>query len=88
MILHHGNIGEIYNIGANEEHSNLDVTKRMLSVLKLPEDQIEFVKDRPGHDTRYALDASKIKNELNWEPEVEFESGFSGVVEWYKEQFE
>jgi dTDP-glucose 4,6-dehydratase len=87
MILHKGKIGEIYNIGANEEHSNLDVTKRMIFTLKLPEDRIEFVKDRPGHDIRYALDASKIRRELGWEPEVEFESGFKGVVEWYKELF-
>jgi len=88
MILHKGKIGEIYNVGANEEHSNLDVTKRMLKVLGLPEDRIEFVKDRPGHDIRYALDAGKIKEELGWEPEVEFESGFNGTVEWYKERFE
>jgi dTDP-glucose 4,6-dehydratase len=86
MILHHGKIGDIYNVGANEEHSNLDITKRMLKALNLPEDRIEFVEDRPGHDIRYALDASKIKEELDWEPEVEFESGFSGVVEWYTDR--
>lgn len=87
MILHKGEIGEIYNIGANEEHSNLDVTKRMLSILELSEDKIEFVKDRPGHDIRYALDSNKIKKDLGWEPEVEFESGFQGTVEWYKDRF-
>jgi dTDP-glucose 4,6-dehydratase len=87
MILHKGKSGEIYNIGANEEHSNLEVTKKMLEVLGLEEDRIEFVKDRPGHDIRYALDAGKIRDELGWEPEVEFESGFSGVVEWYADRF-
>jgi dTDP-glucose 4,6-dehydratase len=88
MILHQGKTGQIYNISANEEHSNLDITKRMLSVLKLPEKRIEFVKDRPGHDIRYALNAVKIRRELGWKPEVKFESGFKGTVEWYKERFE
>ena len=87
MILHKGKIGKVYNIGANEEHSNLDVTKRILFILKLPEDRIEFVKDRPGHDIRYAVDASKIRREFGWEPEVGFESGFKGVVEWYASKF-
>ena len=75
LILHNGKIGEIYNVGANEEHSNLDVTKRMLKALDLPEDRIEFVEDRPGHDIRYALDASKIREELDWEPEVDLQKG-------------
>ncbi|MBN2087593.1 dTDP-glucose 4,6-dehydratase [Candidatus Peregrinibacteria bacterium] len=87
LIYHNGMIGEVYNIGANEEHSNLEITKKMISILGLNEDRIEFVKDRPGHDIRYAIDASKIRNELNWEPEVDFEVGFKGVVEWYKDLF-
>jgi len=85
MILHKGKIGEIYNVSANEEHANIDITKRMLKILDMPEGRIEFVKDRPGHDIRYALDAGKIRKELGWEPEVEFESGFEGTIEWYKE---
>jgi dTDP-glucose 4,6-dehydratase len=85
MILHHGKPGQIYNISANEEHSNLDIATRIIDMLKQGKDRIEFVKDRPGHDVRYALNADKIKKELGWEPEVEFESGFKGVVEWYKE---
>lgn len=87
LILHEGKMGELYNIGSNNEHSNLEVTKRMLKILGLPEDRIEFVTDRPGHDIRYAVDASKIQNELGWRPEVEFDQGFEEVVGWYKKQF-
>jgi len=87
LILHEGKIGEIYNVGANNEHSNLEITKKMLEILSLPEDRIEFVKDRPGHDIRYAIDASKLKNELGWEPTVDFEEGFRETVEYYKKHF-
>ncbi|MBU0577000.1 dTDP-glucose 4,6-dehydratase [Patescibacteria group bacterium] len=87
LILHKGKIGEVYNISANEEHSNLDITKRILNILGYLEDRIEFVKDRPGHDVRYAIDASKIRNELGWEPSVKFEMGFEEVVNWYKNNF-
>lgn len=84
-VLHAGKIGEIYNISSNNEHTNLEVVKRMLRLLNLGEDRIEFVKDRPGHDLRYAIDATKIKNELGWKPEIEFEEGFKEMVEWYKQ---
>lgn len=87
LILHKGKVGELYNIGANEEHSNLEVTKRILQILGLPENRIEFVKDRPGHDLRYALDASKIKSELGWSPTIDFEEGFKEVVNWYQNLF-
>ena len=87
LILHEGKIGEIYNVGANNEHSNLEITKKMLQILGLPEDRIEFVKDRPGHDIRYAIDAAKIQNELGWKSEVDFEEGFHETIEWYKKQF-
>ncbi len=87
LILHEVKIGEVYNIGANNEHSNLEITKKMLEILGLPEDRIEFVKDRPGHDIRYAIDATKIQNELGWKPEVDFETGFRETVEWYKNKF-
>ena len=87
LILHRGKIGEVYNVGAHEEHSNLEITKKMLTILNLPEDQIEFVTDRPGHDIRYAIDASKIRNELGWKPVVDFDIGFKETVEWYVNYF-
>lgn len=84
LMLHKGKIGEIYNVGANNEHTNLEITKKMLEILGFSEDRIEFVKDRPGHDVRYAIDASKIRKELGWNPEVDFDRGFRETVEWYK----
>jgi len=81
--LHHGKMGEVYNVGANEEHTNLEITKRLLELMELPEDRIEFVTDRPGHDIRYAIDSSKIQTELGWKPRIEFEQGFEEMVEWY-----
>ena len=86
-VLHQGKIGEIYNVSSNNEHTNLEVVKKLLELLDLKEDRIEFVRDRPGHDLRYAIDASKIKTELGWEPKIEFEEGFREMVEWYQKQF-
>jgi dTDP-glucose 4,6-dehydratase len=85
MILHKGRVGEIYNISANEEHSNLEITRRLLVQLGLSEDRIEFVTDRPGHDIRYAVDAAKLKNELEWTPCIDFAIGFRETIEWYVE---
>ncbi len=87
-ILHRGKIGEVYNVGAHNEHSNIEVTKRMLKLLGLPEDQIEFVKDRPGHDIRYAIDSTKLQTDLGWKPEVDFEEGFRDTIMWYKGQYQ
>lgn len=84
LILHKGKIGEIYNVSTNEEHNNLEITRMLLEILGFGEDRIEYVKDRPGHDLRYSVDASKIKSELGWEAEVTFEDGFKNMVEWYK----
>ena len=88
LILHNGKIGEVYNVGANNEHSNLEITKKILEILELPEDRIEFVTDRPGHDIRYAIDATKLRNELGWKPSIDFESGFRDTVLWYKRIFQ
>lgn len=82
-ILHNGKNGEIYNVGGNSEKTNLKVVKTVLSVLGKSENLITFVKDRPGHDLRYAIDASKIKRELGWAPETIFEKGIEKTVNWY-----
>lgn len=84
-VLHEGRPGEVYNVGANNEWTNLDITVRLLGVLGLPEDRIEFVKDRPGHDIRYAINAEKIRRELGWKPEVDFDEGFEETVRWYSQ---
>jgi len=84
-VLYEGKEGEIYNVSSNNEHTNLEIVKRLLSLLNLTEDRIEFVTDRPGHDLRYAIDATKIKEELGWTPKIEFEEGFKEMVEWYKQ---
>ena len=64
---------------------NLDITRRLLDILGLGEERIEFVADRPGHDFRYAIDFSKAKEELGWEPVVDFDEGLRRTVAWYKE---
>ena len=83
MILESGKIGEVYNIGGHNEKTNLEVVKTVLSILGKSEDLITYVKDRPGHDMRYAIDPTKIKNELGWYPETTFEEGIKKTVEWY-----
>ena len=85
LLLHQGVPGEVYNIGADNERSNMELTKMMLKVLGKDESMIEFVKDRPGHDRRYAVDASKMKA-LGWEAEYgidQFEQGLRETIEWY-----
>lgn len=85
-VLQKGKIGETYCIGSTtEEINNLTVIKRLLEILGQDDSMIEFVKDRPGHDRRYAIDWSKIKNELHWEPKFPFEEGLKKTIEWYKE---
>jgi dTDP-glucose 4,6-dehydratase len=83
LVIHHGVAGEIYNIGCNNEWANVDVVKRILYELDQPHDLIHFVKDRPGHDQRYAIDASKIKRDLGWTPFISFEKGLAETVQWY-----
>ena len=78
-----GRAGEVYNVGGNNERTNLEVVKRILECLGKPESLISFVKDRPGHDRRYAIDAGKMRRELGWSPTVDFESGIESTIQWY-----
>ncbi len=80
-----GKVGEAYNIGGNNEWANIDVVKRILGQLGKPASMIEYVKDRLGHDRRYAMDAAKITKELGWRPKHRFEDGLERTVEWYLE---
>lgn len=83
LVFHHGKPGEIYNIGGRNERTNLSIVKLILKELNKPESLIKFVKDRPGHDRRYAVDASKIENSLGWVPEISFEDGIKETITWY-----
>lgn len=84
-VLHKGVVGEVYNIGGNNEHTNIEIVKTILKYLGKPESLIKFVKDRPGHDRRYAIDATKIRTELGWEPKHTFETGIKETIDWYLE---
>lgn len=86
LVLHKGKDGEIYNIGANQnpEIPNLDLTKRIVLACSKDETSIEYVKDRAGHDRRYAVDVTKIKAELGWQPKYNFDSGIAQTISWYK----
>ena len=88
-ILYNGNIGEIYNIGGDNELNNIDVVVTLLQYLQknyddsITTDLIEYVQDRPGHDKRYAMDATKIKETLGWKPSTTFEAGLKLTIDWY-----
>jgi dTDP-glucose 4,6-dehydratase len=82
-VLEKGRSGEVYNIGGGAEQCNLDLVRMLLSALKKPESLIRFVKDRPGHDRRYAIDASKVRDELGWAPRRTFQQGLEVTVRWY-----
>ena len=84
-ILQKGRVGEVYNIGAREEISNIDLVKRMLDVLGKPHELITYVPDRLGHDLRYAIDSSKLES-LGWKPEYTIEDTLTGIVEWYRKR--
>ena len=86
LIIRNGAPGEIYNISTRNEPSNLEVIRKLLRLVERDERLITFVEDRPGHDLRYAVDSSKIKNELGWRPLVDFEQGLRETVQWYKEK--
>lgn len=83
LIIHKGKEGEIYNIGGHNERTNLEVVKTIIKELGKSEDLIKFVTDRPGHDMRYAIDASKIHGELGWEPQTTFDDGIKKTIKWY-----
>ncbi|RAW10895.1 dTDP-glucose 4,6-dehydratase [Paenibacillus taichungensis] len=85
LVIHKGFIGEIYNIGGNNEYTNIDIVTHILQLLDKPDSLINYVEDRLGHDRRYAIDATKIKNELGWEPKHRFETGIKETVKWYQE---
>lgn len=82
-VLDSGKIGEVYNIGASSEKPNIEIVKLVLKEMNKTENLIEYVKDRPGHDRRYAINSSKIKNELNWQPKYSFENSLSNTISWY-----
>lgn len=95
-IFHNGVDGETYNIGGNNEWKNIDLVQKLCDIMDekrgLPEGTarqlITFVRDRPGHDRRYAIDASKLRNDLGWEPSIKFEEGFRQTIDWYFENSE
>lgn len=82
-VLTKGKIGEIYNIGGNNEKANLEIVRLILQELNKPESLITYVKDRPGHDRRYAIDNTKITTELGWAPTYTFEQGIHETIQWY-----
>ena len=83
LVLEKGRIGEVYNIGASREMPNIEIIKLILEKLGKGEDLIEYVKDRLGHDRRYAIDSSKIQNELGWSPKFDFENAIENTIDWY-----
>ncbi|KPI56298.1 spore coat protein [Clostridioides difficile] len=85
LIIHKGKIGEVYNIGGHNERSNIEVVKNILNLLGKSEDLISYVNDRPGHDLRYAIDPSKIENELGWKAKYDFDLGIRETIKWYVE---
>ncbi|BCJ87795.1 dTDP-glucose 4,6-dehydratase [Effusibacillus dendaii] len=83
LVIHKGKNGEVYNIGGNNERTNIDIVKTILHELGKPESLIRFVSDRLGHDRRYGIDAKKIKTELGWQPKYTFETGIKETIRWY-----
>ncbi|SDG41906.1 dTDP-glucose 4,6-dehydratase [Desulfosporosinus hippei] len=82
-VLRQGQAGEVYNVGGNNERTNLEIVKEVLRILNKSDSLIQFVTDRPGHDRRYAIDSSKIKRHLNWVPNTNFWDGIGKTVQWY-----
>lgn len=84
-VLQHGIDSEIYNIGGNNERANIDIVKLIIKTLGRNEDLVSYIKDRPGHDRRYAIDNTKLTSQLGWHPKHEFNEGMSETIEWYLE---
>lgn len=83
LIVSRGRVGEVYNVGGHNERTNLEIVNCILEKLGKPDSLIQFVKDRPGHDRRYAIDFSKLHKELGYQPQVPFEAGISKTIDWY-----
>ena len=83
LVIRKGREGEVYNIGGHNERTNLEVVRAVLRELDKPESLITYVTDRPGHDQRYAIDPTKIHNELGWLPETKFADGIKKTIQWY-----
>lgn len=85
MVFHGGTPGAVYNIGGHNECSNIEIVQMILRELDKPESLIQYVKDRPGHDRRYAIDATKIRADVGWEPVIRFKDGIKQTIQWYLE---
>jgi dTDP-glucose 4,6-dehydratase len=83
LVMHNGVNGEVYNVGGNNERTNMQIIETILAELGKPSSLITYVKDRLGHDRRYGIDATKITNELGWKPKYHFESGIKETIQWY-----
>ncbi len=83
VVLHKGRVGEIYNIGGHNEKTNMEITRLILQAMGKDDSSIEYVKDRLGHDRRYAISNDKIQSELNWKPSLTFEEGIKITIDWY-----
>jgi len=82
-VLNRGKVGEFYNVSSHDFHENIDVTRKIIDFFQGNESCIDYVEDRLGHDFRYAIDSSKIRNELDWAPIVDFETGLKKTIQWY-----
>ncbi|HEX2963052.1 MAG: dTDP-glucose 4,6-dehydratase [Ignavibacteria bacterium] len=85
LVFEKGRVGEVYNIGASQEMTNIEIVRLILKNLGKGDELIEYVKDRPGHDRRYAIDSTKIRTELGWKPSFMFDEAICKTIEWYKE---
>ena len=81
--LEKGKAGEIYNVSANNELTNIEIVKKIVKLLNKPESLLTFVEDRPGHDLRYSLDSTKIQQALGWKPKIAFDEALSSTIHWY-----